>query len=176
MHSRATDVMTSLCLHHHRHHHHHHHPLCLCNVRHHIHPSSSSSSNSSSSDAATVADGDCSKVACTKPTSFRIADILTPSSRHFSSSGGVTRNHVTSTNMTAAVTSSDDADAGGEKRAKVDDVTNSRERHQLMTSGIGALGRLEQMTYNSADDDHNDVIIRRHQRRHHHHYHHHRQG
>jgi len=165
--------MTSVC----SPHHHHHHRVCLCN----IHPSSSSSSSPSHSspDAAAAADAD-SEVTTAKPTSFRIADILTPSSRHFSVTSDVTRGHVTrrdhvTSAHTTTTTSSDSEDSGGEKCAEVDDVTNSREQ-PAMTSGISALGRLVQMTYSSVDDVQHDVIIRCHQRRHHHHHHLYRPG
>lgn len=168
---QRTDSMTSVCLHHN---HHHRVGLCLCNIRQ-FQPSSSSSSNSSP-DAAAAADADRKPKFITKPRSFRIVDILTPSSRHFSMTSDVTRGHVTrrdhmTSTHTATMTSSDNEDSGGEKCVEVDDVMNSRER-QVMTSGVSALGRLEQMTYSSVDDDHSDVITRHHQRHHRHLYHH----
>jgi len=150
-----------------------HHHACLSNAP--YAPSSSSSSSSSSycsTDAAAAAAGRIQ--VNKKPTSsFRIADILTPSYRHFSD---VTRpDHITSTRE--AMTSSDnDENDGREKYVEVDDVMTS---HQQVTSSgdVNALGRLVQMTYNSVDDDDNEQ--RRHRRphcHHHHHQHHHRPG
>ena len=83
----VTKAMTSL------HHHHHHHCTRLCNIRY----TSSSSSSSYNSSAAADDDDDNARTSPInkKPTSsFRIADILTPSSRHFSASDDVTRGHV----------------------------------------------------------------------------------
>ena len=78
----VTNEMTSIQ----QYHHHHHQCTCLCTNR---YTASSSSSSSSATDAG---NSPINK----KPTSsFRIADILTPSSRYFPASDDVTRGHVT---------------------------------------------------------------------------------
>jgi len=141
----ATEVMTSL------------HHACLCNT--------SSLSSSSRSNCSTDAPGALAPAAaapdnvqlvnkkCTV-SSFRIADILTPSFRHFDD---VTRS------TPDTVTSSDN-----EEYVEVDDVTTNGCTQQVMTSspgsGVNALGQLVRMTYNAIVDDVTDH--RRHLRRH----------
>jgi len=135
------------------------HHVCRCNIH-----RSSTSSSYSSIDAAANTDSQPSR----KPRSFRIVDILTPSTRHYSTTADVKRCHVTGgrdhvTSTQKTTTLSDSEDSGGERSViDVDDVTSSR-THQLMTSDVSALGRLTRMTYDTADDDE----IRHHQRRRH---------
>jgi len=139
---------------------HQYHLACLYSIR---YPPSSLFSSTRAADTA------ASSPVSRKPiSSFRIADILTPSSQHLCTTNDVIQgqvvrqDHVTSTRETTT-TLSDNDDSNGVEYVEVDDVVTSQ---QVMTSGVNALGRLVQMTYNAVDDD---VDKRRYQRQNHRH-------
>jgi len=148
----------------------HRHQAYLCN----IHYTSSLLCNSAAAVAAAAAEN---SPVSKKLRSFRIADILTPSYRHYSATSDVTRGDVTRqdcvTSTRETMTSyTDNEDANEQKYVEVDDVMTSQ--REVMTSpGVNALRRMIQMTYDACDDD-DDDDIRRHKPRHH--YQHHRQG